>query len=243
MHKPIFGSALTLLAAAAVLTAPACAQTPDPGRVVDAVLEAYGGARVLDGVKALRLEGTIVTATRGQHGRFIRIVEGAHNLKVLLHYSDHVEIRLVDGARGWNGDTPENMKAASGPMLAAMELQASRSWVPWILEVMRDSLRVERADSRVVVMSGGLAPGLALRFWVDANTHHVLRTESDMDTDGMKMQFATDYGDFHRVSGVLVPFQEVSFAGGTHTASLTVEKARINPPPADRKLPLGPTGG
>lgn len=243
MHKPTFGSALALLVSAATLAAPACAQTPDPGKVIDAVLEAYGGTRVLKGVEALRLEGTIVTAMQGQRGRFIRIVEGPHDLKVLLHYPDHVEIRVVDGARGWNGDTPETLKPASGPMLAAMELQASRSWVPWILEDMRDSLRVERADARVVVMSGGLAPGLALRFYVDARTHHVLRTESDMDTDGMKMQFATDYGDFHRVSGVLVPYVEVSFAGGTHTASLTVEKARINPPTQDRKLPLGPTGG
>jgi hypothetical protein len=243
MHKPVFGPAAALLATVAALALPACAQqTPAPGTVVDAVLRAYGGARVLKGIQALRLDGTIVTA-EGRHGRFIRIVEGPHSLRVLLHYSDHVEIRVVDGKQGWNGDAPQTLKAASGPMLAAMELQASRSWVPWILDEMRDSLSVERADADVVVMSGGLAPGLALRFYVDAHDHHVLRTESDMDTDGMKMDFATDYGDFRRVSGVLVPFREVSFAGGTHTASLTVQKARLNPPPADRKLPMGPTGG
>jgi hypothetical protein len=239
MYKPVLGPAVALLAAAATLTAPGCAQTPSPGEVVDAVLQAYGGRDTLQNVEALRLEGTIVTAMGGRHGHFIRIVEGRHRLKVMLHYADHVEIRVVDGQQGWNGATPQTLRAASGPMLAAMQLQASRSWLPWIMDEMRDSLSVERADSTVVVMSGGLAPGLSLRFWVDASTHRVLRTESDMNVNGMKMEFATDYGAFHRVSGVLVPFREESFAAGTHTASLTVERAVVNPPAEQRKLPMG----
>lgn len=243
MYKPVLGPAAAILTTAAALAAPAAAQTPNPGKVVDAVLHAYGGQNVLQGVKALRLEGTIITAMHQEPGHFIRIVEGRHSLKVMIHYPDHVEIRIVDGERGWNGATPQTLQAARGPMLAAMQLQASRSWLPWIMEEMRDSLTVERANSDVVVMSGGLAPGLALRFYVDPRTHHILRTESDMDADGMKMTFATDYGDFHRVDGILVAFREVSFEGNTHTASLSVEKASINPPLRQRKLPITSTGG
>lgn len=243
MDKLALGRLAVLLAGVATLAIPARAQTPDPGSVVDAVLQAYGGARVLKGVQALRLEGTIIASRQGQGGRFIRIVEGPHSLKVLLHYADHVEIRVLDGDRGWSGDSPQTLRAASGPMLAAMELESARSWVPWILDDMRDSLKVERADANVVVLSGGLVPGLALRVYVDARSHRVLRTESEMDIPQMKMEFATDYGDFHRVSGVLVPFREVSFENGVHVASLSVERARINPPAADLKLPLPPTGG
>jgi hypothetical protein len=243
MFKPVFAPAAALFATAAALTPPACAQTPQPGQVVDAVYQAYGGRDLLSGVQALRLEGTVVTAMGGQRGRFIRIVEGHESLKVLLHYPDHVEIRLVDGQKGWNGNTPQSLHAASGAMLAAMQLQASRSWVPWILGKMRDSLRVERADTGVVVMAGGLAPGLALRFWVDAHTHRVLRTESDMDAGGMKMTFATDYGDFRKVSGVLVAFHEENFAAGQHTASMEADTVSINPPADRRKLPMGPSGG
>lgn len=246
MIKPALGPVVAILATAATLAAPAApagAQTPDPGQVVDAVLDAYGGASVLKSVEALRLEGTIVTAMQGQQGRFIRIVDGPHSLKVLLHYPARVEIRVVDGDQGWNGSTPQDLEQASGPLLASMQLQASRSWVPWILDDLRDSLKVERSDSTVVVLSGPIAQGLALRFWVDAHNHHVLRTESDMNTAGMKMTFATDYGDFHEVSGVLVPFHEESFAAGTHTASLEADTAFINPPAAQRKLPMGPGGG
>jgi hypothetical protein len=239
MYTSSFGPTSALLAAATLVAAPACAQTPDPGAVVDAVLEAYGGSPALQDVEAVRLEGTIVTATQGEHGSFVRIVEGQDRLKVLLHYPGRVEIRVVDGADGWNGPSPESLVAAEGPALAAMRLQASRSWIPWILDDMRDSLAVERADADVVVMSGRLAPGLALRFFVDARTHRVLRSESDMDAGGMQMKFATDYGDFRQVSGVLFPFREESFAADTHTASLSVERVVLNPPDAQRKLPMG----
>jgi len=231
--------AWALLAAVTLLVAPACAQARDPGNVVDAVIEAYGGRNVLAGVEAVRLEGTIVTSTQGEHGSFIRIVAGPDHLKVLLHYPQRVEIRIVEGDEGWNGGSPQTLAAASGPMLAAMQLQASRSWVPWILDEMRDSLKVERADSAVVVLSGPLKPGLALRFYVDGHSHHVLRTESDMTVGGMRMEFATDYGDFRTVSGLLVPFREESFASDTHTASLIVGHALVNPPEQQRKLPLG----
>ena len=64
-----------------------------------------------------------------------------------------------------------------------------------------------------------------------------------MDVGGMKMEFATDYGDFRPVSGVLVPFREESFAAGQHTASLAVDTVFVNPTEGQRKLPMGPTGG
>ncbi|MCG6955548.1 MAG: hypothetical protein LJF04_06105 [Gemmatimonadetes bacterium] len=229
----------TFLAVVLLVVAPGCGQPRDPGSVVDAVFDAYGGRDLLAGIEAVRLEGTIVTATQGGHGSFIRIVEGPDHLKVLLHYPRHVEIRIVEGDEGWSGGSPQTLAAASGPMLAAMQLQASRSWVPWILDEMRDSLEVERADSAVVVMSGPLRPGLVLRFYVDVHSHHVLRTESDMTTGGMQMEFATDYGDFRTVSGLLVPFREESFASDTHTASLIVDTVLVNPPQQQRKLPLG----
>lgn len=239
MRSPVVDLFSTLLAATILVAAPACAQAPTPSSVVDAVFEAYGGRAVLSGIDAIRLEGTIVTATQGEHGSFVRIVEGEDNLKVLLHYPRRVEIRIVEGDEGWNGGSPQTLAAAAGPMLAAMQLQASRSWVPWILDEMRDSLQVERADTSVLVMSGSLKPGLTLRFYVDTHSHRVLRTESDMSMGGMSIEFATDYGDFRTISGVLVPFREESFASDTHTASLMVNKVLLNPSDSQRKLPMG----
>ncbi len=225
----------TLLAAA-----PALAQDPDAGSVVDQVLAAYGGADALRATHALRLEGSIVTHAGAEvHGSFVRIDEGGSGLKVLLHYPDHAEIRVVDGDEGWHGSSPTSLAPAQGPMLAAMQLQAARSWVPWILVDLRDRLQVERSDDTVTVLGADLKRGLHLRFFVDASSHRVLRTESEMAMASMSMVFASDYGDFQQVGGILLPFREESFASGTHTATLSVEKAIPNPPDDQRKLPTG----
>lgn len=228
-------SALAL--AAGLVSARVSAQ--DAGAVVDAVVQAYGGSRAVDAVDALRLEGGIVTHPGEAQGSFIRIGEGPDRLKVLLHYPDRVEIRIVDEDEGLNGSSPETLGRASGPMLDAMHLQAARSWVPWILQDMRDRLVVERDDAGVVVLAGDVAPGLRLRFFVRTESHHVTRTESEMAMGPMSMVFATDYGDFRSVSGVLVAFSEESWASGTHTASLSVSHAVLNPPPDQRLLPTG----
>lgn len=229
---------LAAVAVAAVST-PVSAQSPDPGAVVDQVMAAYGGAEALSGIEALRLEGTIVTHPAQAHGSFVRISQGRDTLKVLLHYPHRVEIRIVDGDRGYNGSSPGSLTPAEGPMLAAMQLQAARSWVPWILNELRDGLEVERDSPDLMVLAGDLAPGLRLRFFVEGASHHVLRTESVMAMGSMSMVFATDYGDFRTVDGVLVPFHEESFASGTHTASLIVAEALPNPPPDQRRIPMG----
>jgi hypothetical protein len=219
--------------------APAAAQTPDPTDVVDQVIAAYGGRDALERIEAVRLEGTIVTHPGEAHGSFIRIGQGRDTLKVLLHYPNRVEIRIVDGEEGYNGSTPGSLTPAGGPMLAAMQLQAARSWVPWVLDELRDRLEMERGSPDLMVLAGDLKPGLRLRFFVEGASHHVLRTESVMSMASMSMVFATDYGDFREVEGILVPFREESFASGTHTASLVVNEAIPNPPLDQRRLPMG----
>lgn len=225
--------------AAGTADARGTAATAAAAAIVAQVMDAYGGRDALAGVEALRLDGTIVTHPAEAHGSFIRIVEGGDSLKVLLHYPQRVEIRIVDGDDGYNGSTPQSLSPASGPMLAAMQLQAARSWVPWILDAMEDRLEVERTDPDLTVLAGDLRDGLRLRFFIEGASHHVLRTESEMSTGGMSMVFATDYGDFREVDGILVPYVEESFASGTHTASLVVEQAEINPPEDQRRLPMG----
>lgn len=217
---------------------PAAAQAPTPAAVVAQVVEAYGGAEALRATEALRLEGAIITHPAEEHGSFVRIDEGGDKLKVLLHYPARVEIRVVEGDEGWNGSSPSNLSPAQGPMLAAMQLQAARSWVPWILVELKGQLEVESTDNGMVVLTAALQEGQRLRFYVDATSHRVLRTESEMSMGSMSMVFASDYGDFRQVGGILVPFREESFASGTHTATLQVEEAIPNPPANQRKLPV-----
>jgi hypothetical protein len=232
MARPTLAVA-SLLLVGAVATAPARAQTLTADAVVGAVIDAYGGRDVLGDVEALRLEGTIVTATQGEHGNFVRVSEGQGHLKVLLHYPQRVEIRVVEGTDGWSGGSPQTLAAAKGPMLAAMQLQAARSWVPWILDEMRDRLTIERTDSALVVMSGGLKPGLALRFYV---RHRLRRLPSGVRGAGAlprrELRVGHAHGLPHRGQGPAQPAGRAAQAahGGVSGGYRTTG----HPPPATR---------
>lgn len=63
----------------------------------------------------------------------IRVFARPAQLKVLIDYANGAEARLVDGAKGWRNEAGGPLEPVTGPMYAAMVLQAARAGVPWVL--------------------------------------------------------------------------------------------------------------
>jgi hypothetical protein len=212
--------------------------TAEVQALIDSVLAAHGGVEALQRVTAYAMQGRIETANRPGGATTFRTFQRPDRLRIVIHYSRAVEVRILDGTHGWRREASGAYSQATGPTLAAMRLQAARADAPWILAE-------HRADARAIApldQKGHAYPGLAvavgdgleLRIYLDPETHLVTVTESVMHTDDVDTAFRTVYADYRPVDGVLFPFREENFTSGQHMGSTFLSEVRVNPE-------LGPT--
>jgi hypothetical protein len=114
-----------------------------------------------------------------------------------------------------------------------MKLQAARSMVPWILDERRTEIQVisalEQEGRRFPGLQLDLGEGLALRVYVDPETHHVVQTQGLLDMGGMATHFETTYADHRRVGGVVFAMRETNFASGVETGRTVIENVMLDP--------------
>ncbi|MBK7367989.1 MAG: hypothetical protein IPJ04_08775 [Candidatus Eisenbacteria bacterium] len=210
------------------------APAPEIRALIDRVTTAYGGRKALEKVRAYRVEGSVFSTMRHSDAPTIRVFARPAQLKVLIDYANGAEARLVDGAKGWRNEAGGPLEPVTGPMYAAMVLQAARAGVPWVLyehaaeATFTDSLT--QADVRCVGIELLLGEGLVLRAWIDPATHHVVRSQGLLEHGGMRTHFETVYADFRAVDGVTFAFREENFASGRQTGLTTITKVVVNPP-------------
>lgn len=206
--------------------------------LIDSVLMAHGGIEALRRVSAYAMQGRIEAADRPGGATTFRTFQRPDRLRIVIHYPRVVEVRILDGQRGWRREASGTYTEATGPALAAMRLQAARADALWILAEHRADARaiaaLEQKGHPYPGLAIALGEGLELRLYVDPETHLVAVTESSMRVEDVDTAFRTIYADYRPVDGVLFAFREENFAAGQHTGSTFLSEVRANPE-------LGPT--
>lgn len=216
-----------LLGLTLVISAPAWA-ADDLAAVVKKTLEAYGGEAALAKVVAVRSTGKVASEMRkGAQGTMVRTFARPRRLRVELGYpNEAAEVRVLDGARGWRHGAE-----VKGPPLDAMVLQAARLGLPLLLAEKRAQLRdggvVERDGVKLRAIEVPLDGAMTVIALVEPSTGHILHSLGKAPGPQMPIEFGSSYGDFRRVQGVLVPFQERTVAMGTFTGETTLEKVEF----------------
>ena len=221
----------TLAAALAVLLLlpiPAGAGEAVPA-FVDRIVEAYGGAAAISDPAALRQSGQAVSTSRhGKPGAFIRVLQGSDKLRVEIAYpGEATEVRVLDGKKGWTKGTE-----ATGPMAAAMRLQAARVALPGILlenkaQVMDQGMTKGPDGTDVRVLELPLGPHSVLFVGVDEATGLIHFSSGVMVFGGQRMDFATVYSDFKEWNGRLFAAREEQYAMGQHTGYNLIDKVEL----------------
>jgi len=231
---PIVLAICLVLASTASLRA-AEPNVTSPNALIDRVLAAYGGKAALSKVKAYRMEGSVASVMRG-NGPLVRLFARPARLKITLDYPGHLEVRILDGDKGWRSDGKGNLSPVDGFLRSSMVLQAARSDIPWILDERRTATRV------LPVMEGGklqglelpLGEGLTLTVYADTATGRIVRSSGVLEVPGMKTNFSADYSDFRMVDGVLFSFREANSASNQSTGETVITKVTVNPPLTDK---------
>jgi hypothetical protein len=207
-------------------------ESEEVAALITQVLEAYGGAEALDTVRAYTMRGIVHPRQRRTPAPVLRVFQRPGQLAVRIDYQDRFEARVVDQSRGWRSTSQGTPTEVTGPLLAAMELQAARAELPWILDRMHDSAVPIPAPSDAPNLLGlelPLGEGLALQVFVDPATHYVVRSVGSLAMGGMATSFGAVYSDHRMVAGVVFPFREETTASGVATAMTVVTEIELNP--------------
>lgn len=206
--------ALLLLAFAPV------AHAADLDSFVTRIVAAYGGERAWRGV-AVSEHGTIASMMGG-HGQMKRTFRPDRRLRVDVVYPDHHEIRVLEGERG-----TLNGSAVTGSQLDAMRLQWARLEFPLVLFDHRTELRDLGMKEGLRLIEVALAPALTVIAAVDPKTLHIVRSAGKGTGGGQTIEFVTEYRDFRDVHGLLIAFEEESFAQGMQTGVTLIESVDV----------------
>ena len=229
MAAGLRAAAVLLGLAAAAATGGAAGPTFSP----EAVVEAYGGGQALERFRAFRTDAEVIARVRGGNGRVRRDLAAPGRLRVEIAYPGATEVRILDGDLGWRGDAG-GVRAVEGPPRTAMVYQFLRSAVPWVFVEYAGRFvdRGTRSEAGATFRAVGLpwSPELDLTYWIQEQTRRVVRVEGVLRMGDATTVFATAYGDFRRVGGLLVPFSEENYASGRHTGTTQVLSVSFDPP-------------
>lgn len=218
-----------VLAAATMLAMPSAAEELDS--VLDRTRIAYGGD-VLPGPGTLiRSQGRILSASRSKSGTVLREASWPEYLRVEITYEDGArESRVMLGADGWRDGAP-----TSGPMVAAMRLQAARLSLPMILwwerAALTDMGMATREDGVVVHrLRLDLADDLALFVEIEDATGHILRSAGVMTMGGAEMAFGAAYSEFRPFGAAIWPGHEDQSAMGQAIGWTKIDELELGLP-------------
>jgi hypothetical protein len=197
------------------------------GRLVDSVLEAYGGRDALEAVEAYRCEGRVEAGS--EPGETVRWFEYPDRLRIEMRYRNWGDLRIVRGDQGWTGPDDRNLVPLGNEFYRSTYLQMARMSLPLrLVESEADlvELAPDAAGRRVLHLS--LAENLSLDCHIDIKTRRIEAVTLNM-LDPEPAVVTVELSEFRWVDGVLFPFREDAYSGETKTATVRFRSVEVNP--------------
>jgi hypothetical protein len=223
--------------ASLLIAAPAAADA-GTDKIIDRVMEAYGGS-ALEDIRSYRLSGTVTARMRGIEGGMIRTWYRPDKLRVELQYPGNPETRILDGDQGWR-TSPQGggVKKVDGALLKSMVLQLGRVGIPWILDENRKTIKAappRMVEGRLLIgLELSLGTGMTVRYYIHQSSNLVVFSEALLAASKMRTSFETYYSDHRKVRGVVFSFREKNVASGFHTGTTVIDKVELNPADVNR---------
>jgi hypothetical protein len=202
--------------------------TAEAGEAVRKAVAAYGGEEAIRRVSSFREEGTVTSIMQGR-GNIVREFRYPDRLRVSIAYGPKIEVRILDGRRGWRQG-----KEVTGAPLDAMILQAARHALPLLLLDRKKELVDKGTDTfedrEVRVLELPVGEKLVVTAEIDTATGRIVRSAGRGENGGAmggSLEFLTTYTEFATGSGVLFPVREINYANGFVTGETVIGKIEV----------------
>ncbi len=201
-------------------------------QIVSEVLKVYGGSEAIGKISSVIAKGRIEDYLTGTGGAYARYLERPCRLRIEVMPELGGEVRILNGDRGWQGR--RNAFEKSSPvMVESMVYQYSYLDLPTGFAdktypvAYGGKRKVGQREAYLLLVQLRGAP--QLKVFIDVSTHLIVRVAADFAMGMMGAnELATEYNDYHPVSGVLFPYRLVNYAGSTKLSEITLSDIRIN---------------
>ena len=232
------GILLTMLAAVAVSAqqAPAAAVNKEALAVVDKLIAAMGGRKVLESIKDTTISGT---AEIVQFGITVPITlyqkePNKMRMDITIAEANMTIIQAFDGQKGWytnpqSGATEEmpdfmakDMARQAGQNQAILYPQKSN-----VTFALKPKAAIEGKD--YIVLEQTQADGHKTTFYLDPDTYLPYKTETrTLDQNGAEVDSTTFSTNYQKVGGTMVPYSVRVVQNGADAQRMTVTAVTYN---------------
>lgn len=216
-------------------------ETPDEAQritsIIDKVIDAYGGKEVVEGIHSLYAQGKIEAFMRHEHGTYELYFKRERKLRVETKYEHKSEIRILNGDRGYRGSDTRTPEEVYDLRFFSMVYQYKHLDI--INDLARGAYQIRSTGSSLVngnkaeILSLNDKEGAIMDIYVDVQNSLIVKVTAYFTDGKKKINLSSEFSDFRKVGGTVLPFAITNYAGGLKIAQTAIEKYTLNPDIAD----------
>jgi hypothetical protein len=201
--------------------------------LVQQIIDAYGGRDVLKNVHSLSARGMLESPMYERPAEYSLDLREDRKLRVEIRVGNSLELRILNGTRGYYrmGDAP--LVAVSGPRFLSMVYQFKELTMPQQLMassfMITDGGRTEVNDTpvRLLLLKDGEGP--PMRLYVDLKSRRIVKDSGVFAMDSEETELSSEFHEFRKVDGRLLPFRVVNYGEGQRIGEVRINEYRVNP--------------
>lgn len=226
------------LAAVALLFAASQAYAYTADELAAKNVAAKGGAERLAAIHSLRMSGKLLVNGDQLQLGYVALMQRPDSLRYEAQLQGLTLVQAYDGTQGWKINPfqgrkdPEKMAADDAKDLAEDAADFTGALVDYKAKGYKlDYLGTEDVDGTDAHKLRVTRPNGDISFvYLDPDYFLEIRTINRRIEHGIPVETVTDYGDYEKVAGVYLPFEQVSGPkGSSDRQKVEFDKAQANP--------------
>ena len=201
--------------------------------VLEKMIEASGGRKLLASVKDTTMEGTLDIPMAGMSGSLTIYQKEPNMIRMDMEMMGMMFTQAYDGEIAW-GTNPQTGSVEEMPADQAENIMRQAYGNSMLLEpekhgitfTLKDSENIEGKDYFVLEQS--FPDGFSLNMYIDSQTYLPYKTTAIVNQMGVEAEAETFLSDWRKVDGMMVSFSIKVFYDGEEAVTMTFTEAKFN---------------
>jgi outer membrane lipoprotein-sorting protein len=205
--------------------------------IINEIIEASGGKENIESMHSLQAKGEIEAFMLHDQGTYILYFKQGRKLRVETRYKHSSELRILNGDKGYRSNDGIPFEEVYGPRYFAMVYQYKHidilnGLITRIYQISYEGVSSINGND-VDVLKLNDKEGTAMDIYIGKKNSLILKVTGYFSEGSKKMNLSSEFSDFRKVHGVVLPFKITNYAEGLKIGQTVINKYILNPDIAD----------